>query len=92
MYVDAFNAIREQLQPYLLVSPETTLLVVDGRKIRGHAGSDDYPLLLAAAYFIYNLEYVKGSKSYFSNTLLCMCRSRSSLNKRFLSCALVEFM
>ena len=39
--------------------------MVDGRKIKGHAGSDDYPLLLVAAYFIYNREFVKDSKSYF---------------------------
>ena len=65
--MDEVISSKGKLHPYLLVSPEAILLVVDGRKINGHAGSaDDYPLLLVASYFIYNIEYVKGCNNFYT--------------------------
>lgn len=56
------------LQPYLLVVDQLdeTYLIVDNQVINGDVCSDNYPLVLLAAYFIYNICYARGCNNFFA--------------------------
>ena len=76
-------AYRKQPQPYLfgigtLAEPEQYFLVIDCIII-GEVKVEQLPLILLAAYFVFNICYVKGCSNMFSFLEVLLCKS--SLDK-----------
>lgn len=68
--VESIAQMKKQLQPYLLVTgdmnePDQVFLVVDCQVI-GEVEIENLTLVLLAAYFVYNICYVKGCNNFFS--------------------------
>ena len=66
--IGTFIDTKGQLQPFLLVAADEhrAYLVVDSQIIKGCPQSEDYALLLTAAYFIYNIQYAKGTHNLYT--------------------------
>ena len=72
-------AYRKQPQPHLfgigtLAEPEQYFLVIDCIII-GEVKVEQLPLILLAAYFVFNICYVKGCSNMFSFLEVFLCKS-----------------
>ena len=52
-------------QPYVIATLDQAFLVVDCQII-GEVNVKKLPLYILAAYFVFNVEYIKGCRNFFS--------------------------